>query len=59
MAVARHFTSVTERALAACGTPATVIGCVTADGALVLTTPEGERFDPRISGYDHFSGGQK
>lgn len=47
-----------ERALSACDTPATVIGCITAGEGLAWTTPEGEAFVPRGSGYDHFAGGR-
>jgi thiamine-monophosphate kinase len=45
-----------EQALAASDTLATVIGSVTAELALTFATPEGETFDPRASGYDHFAG---
>lgn len=46
-----------ERALADCDTPATVIGCISADNGLAWTTPKGELFAPRGSGYDHFAEG--
>ena len=35
------------------GIPLTVIGTVTGEG-LELRTPAGERFEPRVSGYQHF-----
>ena len=44
-----------EQALAACDTPATVIGNITADRRLSLRTPEGEDFALGDSGYRHFA----
>ena len=46
-----------EQALAACDASATVVGVVTSDPGLMLNTPEGEVFDVRADGYDHFAGG--
>jgi len=46
-----------EQALAACDTPATVVGRITAGNGLRMTTPDGEQFDagPR-DGFEHFAG---
>jgi thiamine-monophosphate kinase len=46
-----------EQALAACEASATVIGYVTGEPGLVFCSPEGEVFDPRAPGYDHFAEG--
>lgn len=45
-----------EAALAACDTPATVIGQVQAAAGLRLITPAGELWTPPAAGYQHFQG---
>ena len=46
-----------EQALAACDTPASVIGRITAGQGLRLTTPDGEDFEPGPrAGFQHFQG---
>ena len=45
-----------EQAMAACATPATVIGRITDEPGLRLRTPEGEAFVLEHAGFEHFSG---
>jgi thiamine-monophosphate kinase len=46
-----------EQALAAGDASATVIGQIASAPGLTFDTPDGEAFDVRASGYDHFAGG--
>jgi thiamine-monophosphate kinase len=45
-----------EQALAACDTPATVIGRIDAGAGLHLLRPDGEPFEVEAAGFQHFSG---
>jgi thiamine-monophosphate kinase len=48
-----------EQALAACDTPATVIGRIVREPGLQLHTPEGQAFEPGSAGFEHFAQDQQ